>query len=71
METGFEAIENIELCREWATIMENTTTVDDLTASIRFLRVCQELDKRRLSPYKLAAALIASTAKTSIIDTEY
>ena len=56
--TGFENISKEELCREWLTIMENTTTVKDLTSSIRFLRVCQELDVRKIDAHQIAKILV-------------
>ena len=60
MFTGFEDISKEELCREWFTIMETTTTTEDLTGSIRFLRICQELDARKLSPWKLGVTLMST-----------
>lgn len=60
MKTGFHNITKEELCREWNTIMENTTTVDDLTSSIRFLRICQELDCRKITPMQIAKILIST-----------
>ncbi len=61
MKTGFESISKEELCREWLTIMENTTTVKDLTSSVRFLRICQELDNRKLTPWNIAKTIISTT----------
>lgn len=59
METGFEKISDIELCREWHTIM-SMSTLDGIKESIRFLRICQELDERKLDAYRLGS-ILAST----------
>ena len=64
MITGFENISKEELCREWLTIMENTTTVEDLTSSIRFLRVCQELDNRKITPWNIGKVIVGSNEES-------
>ncbi len=59
METGFENQTNVELCREWDTIMQYST-LESIQNSIRFMRICQELDNRKLTPFSIGH-LLAST----------
>ena len=63
MVTGFENISTPELCREWHTIM-TYNTLDGISSSVRFMRVCQELDKRKISPMDLGK-IIAKTNEST------
>ena len=59
IETGFENMPDTELAREWEQLMRYST-LDGILSSIRFLRICQELDKRKIGPHKIGH-LLAST----------